>query len=242
MRAFILGNGPSLSRTPLHLLRGEHCWGVNQIHLIYPHTDWRPTHVLFAEMTAGTPAWFPKIWAAVRANPQAQKYARDDAWWYTPGVDDDKILKHFNVVGEDADELLAEFHGITRYNACTHHDIKPDCPGEETINAPRQWHFPQICKFGGSVPMAIQVAIRSGLCDEIFLLGCDLGHRRGTNNHFHPDYAINRGITEEQAVKRNMANAMGHQLAFANSPIPIYNATIGGHLEVYPRVNLEDIL
>ena len=90
--------------------------------------------------------------------------------------------------------------------------------------------------------MAIQLAIQIALYDEIYLIGCDLGHKEGASNHFIGRYAINRGVTRRQAVKRNMANAMGHQLAFENSPIPIYNATIGGHLEVYPRVNLEDIL
>jgi hypothetical protein len=186
--------------------------------MIYPYTTWRPTRVTFAEMTAGTPDWFPRIWEAVRQNPQAKKYARDDAWWWTPEMDR---------------------YDITRFNACTHHDILDEGPEDLRYSkVPWAFHFPQICKFGGSVPMTIQLAIQEGF-EEIILLGCDLGHRAGTDNHFHPDYAVNRGITEAKALKRNEANLMGHQLCYAASPIPIYNATIGGELDVYPRVDFD---
>jgi len=33
-----------------------------------------------------------------------------------------------------------------------------------------------------------------------------------------------------------------HTVAKRSSPVPIYNATIGGNLEVYPRVNMLDVL
>ncbi len=207
MRVFIIGNGPSLKKTPLELLEGEHSWAVNRVHLIYPETSWRPTHILFAEMTAGGSYWFPKIWESVRENSQAKKYARDDAWWWTEEM---------------------EQYEINRYNACTHHDILPQHVGREMEKAPEEWHFPQICKFGGSVPMTIQLAVQAGY-DKMYLLGCDLGHKEGQDNHFHPEYAEDRSITAETAVKRNMQNGMAHQLAFENSPIPIYNATIGGY-------------
>ena len=221
-RCFVLGNGPSLNKTPLHLLENEYSWGVNQVHMIYPHTTWRPTHVTFAEMTAGGPDWFPKIWAAVKANQQAKRFARDDAWWWT-------------------DEMEAIRPKVIRFNACTHHDILDERPIEERYKKiPTEFHFPQICKFGGSVPMTIQLAIQEGF-DEVYLLGCDLGHKAGTSNHFHPDYALTRGITAEKAIKRNEANTMGHQFIYNNSPIPIYNATIGGELEVYPRVDFDSL-
>ena len=222
MRVFIVGNGPSLGRTDLELLKGEYSWGVNQIHMIYPQTSWRPTHVTFAEMTAGGEYWFPKIWEAVRQNPQAKKFARDDAWWWT-------------------DEM--ERHDVTRFNACTHHDILDEGPPENRYDkVPDVWHFPQVCKFGGSVPMTIQLAVLEDIFDEIFLIGCDLGYKTGKDNHFHPDYAPGkRGIVEGKAIKRNEVTAMAHEYALRNSPIPIYNATLGGELETYPRINYDTL-
>jgi len=220
-RCFVVGNGPSLNKTPLELLEGEVSWGVNRIHLIYPRTSWRPTHITFAEMTAGGSDWFPKIWESVKMNPQAKKYARDDAWWYTEEMD-----------GYD----------ITRFNACTHHDINP----VKKTTGPDRWHPPQICKFGGSIPMTIQLAVNEGF-GPIYLIGCDLGHKAGSDNHFDKSYGASSGaidklnIDEATALKRRTANRMGHELAFASSPVPIYNATVGGKLEVYPRVNFRGL-
>ena len=229
-RFFILGNGPSLVKTPLHLLEGELSWGVNQVHLIYPYTDWRPTHITFAEMTAGGNDWFPKIWAAVKANPQAKKYARDDAWWWTKEMEG-------GWMGED--DIFIPYD-ITRYSACTHHDIIDHEGHIYYDSVPAKWHLPQICKFGGSVPMTVQLAVQEG-ADEIILLGCDLGHTAGTGNHFDSQYAGHRPITKAKAHWRNLANKMGHEFCKANSPVPIYNATLGGSLDVYERVEFRSL-
>lgn len=43
-QAFLIGNGPSLSRTPLHKLTGEVTIAMNNIHRIYPETEWRPEY------------------------------------------------------------------------------------------------------------------------------------------------------------------------------------------------------
>jgi hypothetical protein len=49
MRAFIVGNGISLKHTNLNKLKGEVSFACNNIHLIYPFTDWRTTHYVRAE-------------------------------------------------------------------------------------------------------------------------------------------------------------------------------------------------
>jgi hypothetical protein len=45
-RAFLVGNGPSLDETPLHLLDDEICLAMNKIDILYDETDWRPTYYL----------------------------------------------------------------------------------------------------------------------------------------------------------------------------------------------------
>lgn len=42
-RAFLLGNGPSLNRTPLHLLRHEVTMCFNRFELMFERLSWRPT-------------------------------------------------------------------------------------------------------------------------------------------------------------------------------------------------------
>ena len=136
-----------------------------------------------------------------------------------------------------------EQHDVTRFNACTHHDILDEGPPENRYDKiPELWHFPQICKFGGSVPMTIQLAVVEGF-DEIYLIGCDLGYVANENNHFHVDYAPKQRalLAESKAIKRNEVTKMAHEYVLRNIEIPIYNATIGGELEVYQRVNYEEL-
>ena len=58
---------------------------------------------------------------------------------------------------------------------------------------------------------------------------------------FDPKYAGHRPISKALAHWRNLANKMGHELCLANSPVPIYNATLGGSLEVYERVDFRSL-
>lgn len=43
-RCFIVGNGPSLTAADLEKLRGEICFGTHRVFNIFPETDWRPTY------------------------------------------------------------------------------------------------------------------------------------------------------------------------------------------------------
>jgi hypothetical protein len=43
-RCFILGNGPSLAKTNLHLLRNEKTFGLNRIYLMPPSEDFHPVY------------------------------------------------------------------------------------------------------------------------------------------------------------------------------------------------------
>lgn len=45
-RCFIIGNGPSLQRTDLSLLRGEFTFGMNRIYLIFPELGFSTTYYL----------------------------------------------------------------------------------------------------------------------------------------------------------------------------------------------------
>jgi hypothetical protein len=45
-RVFLVGNGPSLKRTPLELLEDEYSIAMNKIDLLFEQTSWRPTYYL----------------------------------------------------------------------------------------------------------------------------------------------------------------------------------------------------
>jgi hypothetical protein len=80
------------------------------------------------------------------------------------------------------------------------------------------WHLPMICAYGTVVHIAMQIAVRDG-AKSIYLLGCDLGDK-----HFYPDAAFS-----------NDDAYAAHILANGSCPVPIYNASSVGELDVYER-------
>ncbi len=47
--AIILGNGPSLNHTPLHILGGEQVWATNRAYLLFDRIAWRPSHYVVVD-------------------------------------------------------------------------------------------------------------------------------------------------------------------------------------------------
>lgn len=86
----------------------------------------------------------------------------------------------------------------------------------------------------------IQIAADRLKYDEIYLLGCDLGYTSNVNdNHAIPAYTTDKRDKSEMD-NGNMLHL--HKMAKRCCPVPIYNATVGGELEVYERVNIWELL
>jgi hypothetical protein len=124
---------------------------------------------------------------------------------------------------------------IEFYNLCQHGNSQPGEPEDK----PSEWHLPLICRYGGSLAGAIQIATMEGY-GPLYLIGCDLGFKEGKTNHFNPDYA--EGARKLPADFLNMRALWAHNVAFRSCPVPIYNCTPGGELDVYPRISLEEVL
>lgn len=208
-RAFIIGNGPSLAKTPLELLQknNEISFAVNRIHLLYPHTTFRPTHYVRGEEQSLKSAKMYHDEVRLHIEMGCEVWAN---LWFTKFTDmGDKV------------------HTI---ESCWHYTNHFDEP-----NAPHMWHLPRICSYGSSVHVAMQIAINQGY-KPLYLVGCDLGYVDGKPSHFTPDYE--KGIEGDlrPAKYANLDTLNAHMVAARSSPVKIYNATIGGQLEVYERV------
>lgn len=127
--------------------------------------------------------------------------------------------------------ILGEHSHVNYVNTCHHYKY----PAGHR-KAPRAWHLPFICDFGTAVTVCIQLAFLAGF-DVIYLVGCDLGYS-GKGDHFYDSSQEHRQPPEQ--ANANMQYA--HELARRCCPVPIYNATRGGNLMAYPRINLERIL
>lgn len=220
MRCFIVGNGPSLRDTPLDDLVGEVSYATNRIHLIYPETKWRPTHYVRVESMQDTDDDSVDLWAT-------------DLLVH---LNDPNITVHCNMWFPKLLERrgYGTWKNIQILKTCAHYFVHFD-----TDRCPHLWHLPHLCSFGGSLTLAIQIAVKAGF-DKIYLVGCDLGYKDQEESHFIDGYAS--GYEIDEARYANMDKVAAHMIAMRSSPVRIYNATIGGDLEVYPRVDLAEVL
>jgi len=89
---------------------------------------------------------------------------------------------------------------------------------------------------GGIIPIMIQISFYLGF-KEMYLLGCDCGSKGKPSHHF---YKSNRKPRDDYSEIFEIYEICKYALNFCGRRI--YNATVGGNLEVFPRVKLEDIV
>jgi hypothetical protein len=215
-RAFVVGNGPSLNQTNLDLLRGEISFGVNRISNIYPKTSWRPTHYARAEEAqVGSD---PRVYSS---DIQLHKELGCEIWA------NEYFIGHLNDV-----RLSGQYRQI---RGCSHYNLHFD-----NQDCPHVYHMPRLCTFGSTVHVAIQIALSILNVDTVYLVGTDLGYREGRVNHFDDNYT--KGAGELREIRYTELDILAaHMVAARSYPGRIFNATIGGSLEVYPRVELESL-
>ena len=177
--------------------------------------------------------WDPDWWVLADVHPE-------DDWWDW----DDLLSRKSYFLFRDHDRYFIEPHEALNaifMKRCEHIGGK---------YVPTEWHFPVPCDYGGGISIALQAAALMGR-NPIYLVGCDLyepwEEKDGDINHFDPEYCphkdfhsdpetwgnLNRRLTMAHRVARDSAAAMG---------LSIYNATVGGKLEVYPRVDIRTVL
>lgn len=214
MRAFVIGNGPSLMATPLEKLSGEVTFAMNRINLIYPFTTWRPTYYLALDWTG-------------------QNMLADT-------LENMQVAEHSFVRADRANDIeksragLAWPSDVSYFWPCPYHAGM----NSESLRRPTDWHPPHICAYGSTLGAALQMAVMFGH-DPIYLVGCDLGFEAGGKNHFHSDY---EGHDDFPIETRDETLRHMHSVAEESSPVRIYNATIGGLLEEHKRVVLEEVI
>jgi len=220
-RIWIVGTGPSLNQTPLDRIKEESI-GLNRIHLIYGRTSWRPSYYFCTDLTRTgglKPEDLVRWNNDFRVHFGTPMFTRDDLWEERLDEDLKRVVKFLPF--------------------CRHFS-----PMDGKEPAPNEWHRPVYCRYGGSMLAAIQWA--SERYDEIILVGADLGYADGDHrNHFDTRYAPVDSYTSEQARWFNNVLADAHGIAqreCAKRGVKIYNATVGGDLRVYPRVDIMTLL
>lgn len=217
-RIFLVGNGPSLTLEDLNTLEknNEVCIGFNKIYRWFNQTSWRPMYIGMSD-----PVMIEQI--------QNDNYACEVPL----------------IIGD-------------RFNQNTR--LERNVPNAYYIHLFDEEFWPNQPRFSGDIvdgvyiggssvyDIGIQVAAYMG-ASEIYLLGVDnslRGNVTDQNNHCIENY-----YTEDEIIKWGKRvpytfdkSVLGYQAAedySRNSGFRIYNATRGGSLEVFERVNFDEL-
>lgn len=211
-RCFIVGTGPSLDIEDVNRLKGEISIGVNTLFKLYDKTDWR-----------------------------ADYYCIIDPNTYD-NLKNDLLLNNVTDIFYPDNRFVSDVLSGPRF-ILNHSDMYKMC-------------FPEIFKFtkfssdiskvvydGASVIYAsLQIAVYMGF-KEIYLLGVDCNFTTGNTRHgaglsydnYKYNWTENTGYTMIEGFKVAKEYADKHN-------IKIYNATRGGKLEIFERVDFDMII
>ncbi len=219
-KAFVIGNGPSLQIADLTMLQNSISLASNKIYLAFESTPWRPTFFTIQD---------PFVWQKTK----------------------NELSIHFKEVHVEDTEMLpvSSDLGLTVHTwrslgpTSTPYRTPPAFSGDMSRGA-----------YGGfSVTfLNLQFAVHLG-CNPIYLIGCDhyyqgeddlpanskVAHRK--QNHFIEGYRKPGEIVYNAPIL-NMTEAYRHARAYADEHgVTIRNATRGGHLEVFERVDFDEL-
>lgn len=222
--AFIIGNGPSLSIKDLDKLhsKGIFCFAANRINLVFEKTQWRPNCYLALDrqIYRNNDPTVPEV---IKANIELYTFGKE-AYEGIP-----KTLKRDNI-------LFFERKTNSYYspiNEFSNNALKYIVDGFTVTYA------------------AMQLAYYMGF-KNIYLLGCDCNYSRQVNSN---GKVIDTGEKTTYFDKRydpnnaNIGYVKGMYEAYESAKkfsegkdFKIYNASRGGKLEIFNRVDIDTLL
>ena len=224
-RCFIIGNGPSLNQHDLSLLEGEKVFAVNSFYYKTQETGFKPTFFVVEDEMV------------MKEN-------------YEKFIEYDVPFKFFPTEYKEYHPPAANVFYF-RMN----HGFYQD--GSPYYNLPRFSTDPFKGLYcGQSVTyINLQLAFFMGFSD-VYLIGMDFNyvipkeHKRKGNdiisttddpNHFHKDYFGAGKTWRDPKLERVLMNYKMAHVAYSAVGRKIYNATKGGRLEEFPRVDYDGL-
>lgn len=218
-RIFIIGNGPSLSKTPLEMINGEYSFGMNRIGMIFDKTSWRPTHFLCLTHRV--------FWS--------EAYLKDVMRVIDLGIP--------CFIGERIKKAIGE-HSNVHYIKCLHIKNSPKgdwwediSNGEVSVYGQSLFGAVRIADYLGFNPMYL-LGVDGGYKNT----GKD-----NDENHFDPNYEIPKHRAPTKKIKEWYVPRIrkSHKMISRMSKkhnFEIYNASVETKVDTYPVVNLEEII
>ena len=222
-RCFVIGNGPSLNKQDLSPLANEITIVMNWFNKNPMIEKWKPTFFCMAE---------PRDNWDWRKLPLFLEKLDAQAYFYR--IEYEEIFDEHKYEDPERVFYLKTYGGLDNWpTGRLSFDLTKCVPG---------------CRNTGQ--MAIMLALHAG-CSPIYLLGLDqqIGlYGRLGQAHFYPEEAaasvapVRSQIDGLEGVLRTYRSFEALRKMAARDGRSVFNATAGGHLEIFERVNYEDIV
>jgi len=217
-RAFIIGNGPSLKVNDLSKLENEITFASNKIFLAYNETRWRPTYYS-VEDSYDMHEYYDKV---------------KEMTMFSKVILPFKHIKNHKVIN-DAIYYKLNFNEENRIG-CSNDLLSGLYSGSSVTYT------------------MLQMAICMGI-KEIYLIGVDFSYtlpksseddvtivNEAESNHFHKDYRARDDKWFRPDLEYQKQAFIAAKKYCSENSIKIYNATRGGKLDVFERVNFDEIV
>lgn len=235
-RCFIIGNGPSLTLSDLERLKGEITFACNSIYAVYEHTFWRPSFHC---------AWDNIFCKKMMSKKEDMKKLTSECGaFFTTILGDGFQYRECEDIGNlffiKSEQAVSENTGLPLFSE--------DCSK-------------QIYSSGTVTYMMLQLAVYMGF-SKIYLLGMDTSF--STERFKDGKVVVKRMINHQNLIEENdeifsksimqkygytyiadidlQMEAYQSAQQYADShKIKIYNATRGGKLEIFERVDFDSL-
>ena len=219
-KCFVIGNGPSLKAEDLEVIKnkGLVTFAFNRIYHIFDQTSWKPTYYISQDekMLAGCVKEVNELITSIKFIPIQMK------WYHDISING---ANYFNIIHDEENGFPRFSSDISRY----------------------------IVNSGTVVYSAIQLAVYMGI-KEIYLIGVD--HQFQTSINEKGEVVVDPTIKDYFCDKYNgdkkdliIPNPSKSTLTYISAKkysekygFNIYNATRGGKLEVFPRVDFDEVI
>lgn len=248
-RCVIVGNGPSLRETQLDLLSSEVVLASNAIYLLFADVDWRPSYY-----TAVDPLFL------LERHEEINAMLRDNS--EIVGLFPDRVSTHDDsgriAIGEDlitAGDQRLIFHSLADISASDpfgrfSHDasagiVQPATVTIALMQLAVHLGFTELvligCDTKYSIPNSVRMSgpeIPEGTGEKLVLRST----RDDDPNHFRPDYFGADTTWHHPRVGNMIKHYEATRVVLEALNVKVINATVGGDLEVFPRLSLQEAL
>ena len=244
-RCFVMGNGPSLNKMDLEKLSGEVVFACNSAFLLFERVSWRPTYYTCvdtrvirdraADISAmldqypSITAFFPTV-IHLHDGSGAEFSGRDVI---PPGPN----RYYFNEVGN------RESHNVETMFSLDADDyvVQPYTVAITMLQLAAFMGFSEIYLIGCDTSYKVQETVKQE-GKEIEGVGLLLTSTRDDDsNHFDPRYFGKGREWHNPQVNKMIAHYRWARLALRRTGIQVFNATVGGQLEVFQRVDFNNL-